>query len=445
MPIEGKAKRLYRRDITTAIAEALGIDAPAVPKGSTVGTAFLDAVVTRLGGHPATLANTYRKIEFALETCGEAYDPSHDSSEHVGALGGGTVTNGGYRKLLRGVTKQPQCFILNIADHPVSDQYADVPGESYGFDDDVSGRVPFLEAGPGSRVIFYRTRKATELPKRAFIGHAIVTQVGPTDGENYRASLSEYQEFDHPVLANDVAVDNWNPQHGIVEIDYQTLAALVSAGTGAEVPPTPAASPKAPPTAPIDSPVPPDVTDDTAAKKLLESLPDVDAPVDLSSAQTMPDSLPRLEAEPSPEVAVTLPHDGDAADETSDEQRKRGARKQRLLDRYAEQRAVHVARVYLARQGWKLHRDCQKLGIGYDLEYRKEGSVRHVEVKGIQGGRLIFNLTALEWARVLEDPNFVVIAVTGLLHPADMKIHVVARDRLAAAARKATQYRIDVT
>jgi hypothetical protein len=53
--------------------------------------------------------------------------------------------------------------------------------------------------------------------------------------------------------------------------------------------------------------------------------------------------------------------------------------------------------------------------VGYDLDYRRDTAQLHVEVKGIQGASLTFSFTALEWARALDDPDFLVIAVTGVL------------------------------
>jgi hypothetical protein len=446
--IEGTAKRLYRKDITARIADALSVEAPKVPRGSTVGTDFLDSVVKALGGDPASLASTYRKIEFALNMSNEVYNPNHDSSEHLGRMGGGTVTNGGYRKLLRGITGKPQCFILNIADHPVSAQYADVPGESYGFDDDVSGRIPFLEAGPGSRVVFYRTSKATELPKQVFIAHAIVSDVGRADGEGYRASLVGYQELDSPVSVGEVEITNWNNQHGIAEIDYLTLARLVEVGRGVAAPEDIGKGNRLedPAQPPIESPVPSNITDEGEANRILKALDPVDAPLDLTDlADEWPDILPGPAGEPAPEQVVSLGEDAEGeVGITTSGRRGRGAAG-RALDRYAERRAVYLAKKFLAEQGWHLHRDCQSLGVGYDLDYRRDTTQLHVEVKGIQGASLTFSLTALEWARALDDPDFVVIAVTGVLFPHTTRIHVVTRDRLAAAVRRPVQYRVTVT
>jgi hypothetical protein len=50
-------------------------------------------------------------------------------------------------------------FILNEAPHPIAETYADRYGQTYGFDDSVTGRKPLLDAGSG-RFVYYRTSKA---------------------------------------------------------------------------------------------------------------------------------------------------------------------------------------------------------------------------------------------------------------------------------------------
>ncbi len=94
--------------------------------------------------------------------------------------------------------------------------------------------------------------------------------------------------------------------------------------------------------------------------------------------------------------------------------------------------------------GWRLLRDCQALGVGFDLEFEKGGTIRHVEVKGVGGSRLAFNMTALEWRRVLEDREFFVIAVTSVLDPSSTHVHVLTRNTLQDADRSPVQYRLNV-
>nr|WP_232530762.1 DUF3883 domain-containing protein [Microlunatus antarcticus] len=158
----------------------------------------------------------------------------------------------------------------------------------------------------------------------------------------------------------------------------------------------------------------------------------------------MPEVLPAPgTANPLVEVVAPAGLTDDVERENTERRAARGKARQ-ALDKYIERRAVHVAKVYLANQGWRLHRDCQKLGVGYDLEFRKGDSSLNVEVKGIQGSSLSFNMTALEWARVVNDPDFIVIAVTGVIQATTTQVHILTRDRLAAGERRVVQYRMNL-
>ena len=55
---------------------------------------------------------------------------------------------------------------------------------------------------------------------------------------------------------------------------------------------------------------------------------------------------------------------------------------------------------------------------------------------------LAFNLTPKECWRVETDPDFVVVAVTNVLSPTAFKLHLITRDKLAAADRVITGYRL---
>ncbi len=233
--VRGSAGSLDRGQATAAIAEYLGIDPPLVGAGSTVPTEFLDRVLEAIGVDPSSYGSSYRKLEAALSAVGEVYDPALDSSEARGKTGGGTITNSGYRKLLRGLTGAPRCFILNVADSPASERYRDITGESYGFDSSVSGRKALLEAGPGSLVLFHRTGKAFAEPRKAFVAKAHVVSIEEVAPGRFRAHLAGYREFENVVPDSDTDIAGWNRQHGIVEIGHETFLALESVGGGRSV------------------------------------------------------------------------------------------------------------------------------------------------------------------------------------------------------------------
>lgn len=132
-----------------------------------------------------------------------------------------------------------------------------------------------------------------------------------------------------------------------------------------------------------------------------------------------------------------------AGEDASDFGERSPADRQR--DKLAEKRAVELAIEALKRDGWKPTADRQADGVGYDLEFVKGTRCLKVEVKGIQGRALAFNLTPKEWWRAETDPRWVVLAVTSVLSPKDFKVHLLTRDAVMASKRVITGYRLTVS
>ena len=147
-----------------------------------------------------------------------------------------------------------------------------------------------------------------------------------------------------------------------------------------------------------------------------------------------------LQVEVSPERVPTLDGRGEGVTAPLKARGKAGAR----LDKLAEQKAVSLVTQYLTDDKWTLKKDLQKSGVGYDLHFVKGDRELHLEVKGIQSGSLLFNLTAKEWLRVLEDENFLVAAVTNVLDDRKFYIHFIYPDQLAQADRAVLSYRLRV-
>lgn len=236
-----------------------------------------------------------------------------------------------------------------------------------------------------------------------------------------------YEVLEQPVLQWQVEIADWNVQHGIVEITYETFKAIVESGGRR-----------------VESPVSTSATDaatdlvvDSWHGREVDELPDLDL---AGRADPLP-ALQPLEVQPSDEVVPSL--DGDD-DRDLAPPPPRGRAQQRL-DKLAEQRAIHLVRRYLAEQRWLETADMQKQGVGYDLKFERDGQELHVEVKGVQGSRLHFNLTAKEWQRVLHDENFVVLSVTNVLDDARLRVRVVTRQELASSARAPLGYRVKVS
>jgi hypothetical protein len=405
-----------RQQLMDQISELLGIPHFEPGVGSSVYNPFIDAAALALGLDPTAFQNKYRRIEAMLATVGQPYDPRLDSSEHRGPSGGGTITNHALRKLAEGLVHRARLryFILNESDNEAAAGYADIRGESYGFNSRVSGHRRLIEAAQQAQVIFYRTSNATLLPM-SFVAGAVVDAIESTGPSSWRAILAAYARFPNPVPAEAVDIPGWNRQHGIAEIQGSIFHRIVTIG-GEDVLPM----------------VPPDVPE-----------PSVDplGPVSLHDL-----SITELKARPAASDArpmePVLPVQFEASSAPGHEQPPRGRRRRGKLDRWAEKRAVHIALVYLEEAGWQLVADRQTEGVGFDLEFSRHGSALLVEIKGIQSNRLAFNMTALEWATALASPNYLVLAVTDVLSLTGFKVNALGQEELFAMGRAPVQFRL---
>ena len=227
--LEIKTLKRDKADIVESICDFLNINGPDMSSGSTVNSEVLDRI-----GHACKLdvsreLNSYRKFEKLLRHFGGLYDPLLDSSEHS-ASGGSTISTHGWKKLARLMGAVNFNFILNYAEHAVSETYSDVLGISYGFSDTVTGRVPLLEAGIGSRVVFYNTANSARIPRKAFIGSARVVAVDYSKPGEYRLELADYVQFTNPISKDEIQNVGWNHQHSMAEIDDASFLALQSEG-----------------------------------------------------------------------------------------------------------------------------------------------------------------------------------------------------------------------
>jgi hypothetical protein len=405
-----------KAEIMEQIAAELAIPFhPPHAVGGSVMNDFVDEVLHGLQINPAAYTNKYRKLEAALDYLGETYDPEHDSSEHRGHSGGGTITNDGLEKLLWAIRRRngTACFIVNEADHPVSADYHDIPGSVYGFDATVSGRIPLLAAGAGARVVFYRTTKASSSPQ-SFAAVATIERIDQVSPGVWRARLRDHREFPLPVTPEAAGIDDWNHQISITPLSAEDFDRIVTLGgvpgsgvIAGEPPVTP--PPEALAAIPLDRPLQGSLT---------------------PSPATTPPSAEEVSAPPAGDPAAGDSEDGHAT----------GAR-DRQLDRLAESRAVAIARLYLEARGLTFVQDCQRLGVGYDLRFKDGDQEVHVEVKGIRSSTLAFNLTAHEWQNAQHDPAFLVVSVTEVLTDRFV-VHALGQEELFGMRRRATQYRL---
>lgn len=415
-------KRPDKLELCERIAKALGVPVPREATGGTIDSAFLDVMHAAIAGRPSGATDTYRRTERVLQALGLTYDPYWDTSE-AAPNGGGTVTVRAFSRILSAITGIPRCFILNVTDAPVGAKW-EIDHESvYRYDHTVSGRQALNNAGPGSRVIYYSTHNAKH-HRMTFSARADVHYIASGWSSPWSAHLTGYEALPVPVPAAQVSIPGWNRQNAITEISWDTYRALLSAG-GLELD-APQRAPRVDPGA------------DVIAERVAEDFPPDAAP----DALAVPDELPggtlsgreprRLHYLESP-TGVAAPG-APPAGGRSPADRKR--------DKAAEQRAVQIATAALAAGGWKLAADRQAEGVGYDLEFARDGRTLKVEVKGIQGRDVAFNLTPKEWWRAETDPEWVVVAVTNVLSPRAFAVHLLARDTVLEADRVVTGYRV---
>ena len=103
---------------------------------------------------------------------------------------------------------------------------------------------------------------------------------------------------------------------------------------------------------------------------------------------------------------------------------------------------MDARREALKRDGWTRSANRQSDGVGYDLEFTKNARTLKVEVKGIQGRTLAFNVTPKEWWRAETDPDWVLVAVTSVLSPRDFRLHLLTRNVVVGGTRTVASYRL---
>lgn len=367
---------------------------------------------------------------------GETYSPQIEPQLTTQLDKDGKPTRALLKRIYRGLSKTQYAFILTQVEHDVSSEYTDVEGDSYGYHLKVTSYKAFNDSGAGTRVVFYRTSKSQELVKMVFYASAVVESIEALSDDRFKAVFSNYVLFDQPIAKSDVEIHGWNAQNAMEEIDANTFLALLTNGfhgtTKSLVPGISQAEPSKIPT--------------VLAKESVEKVP---------ASPYAELVVPRVTWEPIPTGKVNLEHisqvtmpnvilrDENASDVVARFSSPTNYGSQ-VTNKFAEKRAIHVVKTYFDMFGWTLKRDRQLDGCGYDLEYLKEGQELHVEVKGIKGDAIAFNLTELEWQRVLDDECFIIAAVTGVLNSETENLSFLNRAQIAAARRKILQYRISL-
>lgn len=218
-----------KESLVVEICKKFDIYGPQVSAGSTINSEVLNRIATAAAIDISDAQTSYRKFEILLNAFGSKYDANLDSSEHS-PTGGGTISGHGWRKLSRATGTQNFAFILNFAEASISEKYGDDFGKTYGFNDSVGGRIPLLEAGVGSKVVFYNTVNSKIEPKKAFIGSAEISRIHRLENHEFRLEFINVKRFPNPIKREDVEITGWNNQNAIAEIDFEGFLEMEKVG-----------------------------------------------------------------------------------------------------------------------------------------------------------------------------------------------------------------------
>ena len=416
-----KAGTLTKGVLAKRIAEILDIGGAKGSRGSTVQRETIEAIYHALTGESEHVGK-YRGAEAALAALDLVYDPAWDSSESHGPTGGSTVTTRCYSRILAALTSTPRCFILNVSDGDQGLTWETDHRIVYRFDSSVSGRKALLDAGPNSRVIFYSTGKSKQ-HQMTFSGCALVTHVsGRRNSNQNELSFDEFFDFPEPVPSTSVSIGGWNRQNSITEIPFDLWRQMCLAGGYDQL---------------SDPHGEAEAIDKAASASLADQLPQPTAPPNFSLRD-------HSNFEPRPLERLTSPTYSEDSNRRLQPNNHllEGRGQNQATNQAIERRAVEVVRVALAADGWRETADRQRDGCGYDLEFIRDARVVHVEVKGIRGPQLVFNITPKERWRIETDRNFVLLAVTRALSE-NWELHQLGPEDLSSLEFQATGYRLD--
>ncbi len=418
--------------LANSIATFLGLDEVHASSGSSIESLFLLKVLNKLGVRPTESLTAYEELELILNELGLIYDPNWDSSENTPTGGGSTVTLRAFSRILAALTGVPRCFILNVTDAPVGTRWETEHDKIYRYDNKVTGRNPFNDAGPGSQIIYYSTRNSSDNP-RHFTSTATVDYIFPGRTGPWTAFLKDYRELASPIPAQDVVITGRNKQHAISEISFDTYREMLELGNGpgAQNLMTTGIVDQA-----IVTPSKERTTPPKTSVPVLEDYPLTDLELHASIPDVLISGVLTFESPTTPTYRVQ--NDILVNSESSTPRFP----SDRATNKVIEQRAVQAALQAMTSDGWLMTADRQLDGVGYDLEFTRSHRKLHVEVKGIQSSRLAFNLTPKELWRAQNDPAWILIAVTQALSLRHLKVNVVTRDELATWRRTITGFKM---
>lgn len=431
-----KVGNLNAKVLSIRIADAIGASSEVLRRGRNL-RPLLDAVSHRLGLGQGFKLSEARLVEAIFSHLGLVYDPTSDTTEATHGADRAVVTERGLSRMSAALTGVPRCFIFNVSDTGAGAAWETEHERYYRYGANVTGRGRINQAGPGSRIVYYATSNS-RANKKSFIAIATVAYIEELKRGSWQAHLVDYKVFQEPVPHKDLVLPGWNRQHAITEITAETFDALVSAGLGVEVPTGGSHSGEPGLWAELS----PDTSGRHVEHALARDFPVAGAVAPLEIPAMLPRgrlSLAAIEFPISPDDRVAASANVEVSDVSA---RGTGSSRSTIRDRLAERRAIEIAKEALASAGWKLARDCQADGVGYDLEFVRAEQILRVEVKGIQGPFLRFNLTPKELAVASVNDGWILVAVTSVLSPRDFKPVLLTRDVVCEARREPLGFRV---
>ena len=326
-----------------------------------------------------------------------------------------------WRKIVRHLRDEPWIFICNYAENEASAVHNDLFGITYGFHENVTTWRGLVASGSDSYVVFYNTSDAPH-SKMSYSSFARIEEIEESKEldekgrRHWKAKLSDFHMLT-PVPVGKIEIDGRNTQHGIQAVTYDTFRRIIELGKGDDF-------------FNFDE----DAENDFQTVKFGSfDLNDV-----LSHGPSLDEIVPNLEVLSPSELDESMSEKESKADRAISNSR----RNTRNLDKQTEAKAVEIALAFLSSQGWELLHDNQRDGVGYDFEFTKNGESLLIEVKGIRGSKLEFNMTAREFFVCCSKKHFRLIAVTNALEPEKYKIRVLFPSDIFQMRRRVTQYRL---
>lgn len=120
-----------------------------------------------------------------------------------------------------------------------------------------------------------------------------------------------------------------------------------------------------------------------------------------------------------------------------------GYGKDRERNKLIEESGVEAALKYLISTGRTFLKDCQKFGVGYDFEFLGPSGIERVEVKGVAGSDISFNLTSKEYRMSQSDESWKLIVVTNALNKSP-NVNEFAGSDLNRMSISPTQFRVNL-